>query len=61
MTNILRLMAEMHSFSDSDDELSSLINRFDDHELSEDDLSLVSAAYTPVPFSELLKRKSKEP
>lgn len=60
MTSILSLLAEMNSFSEINDELSVMVNRFDDSELSEDDLSLVSAAYTPMPFSELLKKHKRE-
>lgn len=57
MTSILTIMAEMNSFSEINDDLSELVARYDDGELTEDDLSLVSAAYSPLPFSELLKRK----
>lgn len=57
MTSILTIMAEMNSFSEINDDLSELVARYDDGELAEDDLSLVSAAYSPLPFSELLKRK----
>lgn len=60
MTNILNSIAEMCAFSDYNDELSLLINRYDDPELSEDDLSLVSAACAPRPFSELLKSKNEK-
>ena len=59
MSSILSVIAEMSSFSEINDELSVMVNRFDDTELSEDDLSMVSAAYTPMPFSELLKNKSE--
>lgn len=57
MTSILEIIAEMNSFSIIDDDLSTLISQFDDGELSEDDLSMVSAAYSPLPFSEFLKKK----
>lgn len=60
MTSILSVMAEMNSFSAPDDKLTELAKRFEDDELSEDDLSMVSAAYRPMPFSELLKKKEKE-
>ena len=58
MTSILEIIAEMNSFSEINDDLSELVARYDDGELTEDDLSLVSAAYSPLPFSELLKRKT---
>lgn len=48
----------MNSFSEINDALSELVARYDDCELAEDDLSLVSAAYSPLPFSEFLKRNS---
>ncbi len=57
MTSILTIMAEMNSFSEINDDLSELVARYDDGELTEDDLSLVSAAYSPLSFSELLKKK----
>lgn len=57
MTSILEIIAEMNSFSIIDDDLSTLISQFDDGELGEDDLSMVSAAYSPLPFSEFLKKK----
>lgn len=58
MTSILEIIAEMNSFSEINDDLSELVARYDDCELAEDDLSLVSAAYSPLPFSEFLKRNS---
>lgn len=57
MTSILEIIAEMNSFSIIDDDLSTLISQFDDGALGEDDLSMVSAAYSPLPFSEFLKKK----
>lgn len=57
MSSILEVIAEMNSFSKMDDDLSCLIAQFDDGELGEDDLSLVSAAYSPMPFSDFLKKK----
>ena len=56
MDSVLSLMAEMNSFTETGDELSVLVNRFDDAEISEEDLSLVSAARGPMPFSELIKK-----
>ncbi len=56
MASILSLMAELNSFSEINDELSAMVKCFDDSELSDDDLSLVSAACSPRPFSELLKK-----
>jgi uncharacterized protein with PhoU and TrkA domain len=56
MTSILEIIAEMDSFSEINDDLSELVARYDDDELAEDDLCLVSAAYSPPPFSEFLKR-----
>lgn len=58
MTSVLEIMAEMNSFSEINDDLSELVARFDEGELSDDDLSFVSAAYSPLPFSEFLKRHS---
>lgn len=57
MSDILRLLAEMNSFSEINDGLTEMINRYADSELSEDDLSLVAAAHAPKPFSDLLKNK----
>ena len=57
MTEILKVCAEMNSFTEIDDDLSSVVDRFEDGEPDEDDLSLVSAAYSPMPFSEFLKKK----
>lgn len=57
MTSILEIIAEMNSFSIIDDDLSTLISQFDDGALGEDDLSMVSASYSPLPFSEFLKKK----
>ncbi len=56
MTSILEIMAEMNSFSETNDDLSELVARYDSDEISENDLSFVSAAYSPPPFSEFLKR-----
>ena len=56
MEEILSVVAEMNSFSDMQDELTEVVNRFEDDELSEDDLTMVSAARAPMPFSEFLKK-----
>ena len=55
MISILEIMAEMNSFSNANDDMSELVARYDDGELAEDDLSMVSAAYSPMPFSDFLK------
>lgn len=58
MSSILTILAEMDSFSDLGDDLSKLVRQYDDGELAEDDLLLVSAAYSPPPFSDFLKKHS---
>lgn len=56
VNDMLTVMAEMNAFSQTDDALAEVIQRFDDGELSEDDLSLVSAARSHLPYSEFLKK-----
>ena len=56
MMSILGVIAEMNSFSEIHDDLSSIIENYSNGELTEDDLSMVSAAYSPVPFSDFLKK-----
>ena len=56
MISILEIMAEMNSFSSANNDLSDLVALYDDGELAEDDLSMVSAAYSPLPFSDFLKK-----
>lgn len=59
INQVLELVSEMESFSPAEDELSALVSRLDSGELSEDDLSMVSAAYAPRPYSEFLKKLKK--
>lgn len=52
-SDILCLLAELNSFARSDDTLSRIVSRYDDNELTEDDLSAVAAASrqpSPPPF-----------
>lgn len=42
--NILKLAADMQKFGDISDELTDLVNEYDEDELSLDELDLVSAA-----------------
>ena len=58
MLSILEILAEMDSFSDIGDDLSKLVSQYDDGELPEEDLQLVSAAYSPPPFFDFLKKHS---
>ena len=58
MTSILTIMAEMNSFSEINDDLSELVARYDDGELTEDDLPLVSADYSPLLLYEKKKKKT---
>ncbi len=56
MESILALMAELNSFSRAEDNLSDLIDIYDDGELAEYDLAMVSAASSHMSFPELLKK-----
>lgn len=56
LESILKVMKEMNSFSPINDDLSALIHHYDDEELNEDDLFMVSAAYLPKSFAEFIRK-----
>ncbi len=56
ISSMLSVLADMNACTHKDDELSRLIEKYDDGELMEDDLSMVAAAYSPMKYSEFLKK-----
>ncbi len=56
---LLTLLGDMESFSEIGDALSCLVEREASRELSENDLTFVSAASRPPSFSDFFRRYCK--
>lgn len=57
-SSILSTMADMNKFGAPDDRLSAIADSFDEGELFEDDLDQVFAAYSPMKYSDFMKKVS---
>lgn len=55
ISSILSAMADMNKFG-ADDRLSAIADSFDEGELFEDDLDQVFAAYSPMKYSDFMKK-----
>ena len=56
ISSVLRLMADMNDFGVPGDRLSAIADSYDPHELNEEDLNQVFAAYSPMKYDEFIKK-----